>query len=199
MFVIALTGGIGAGKSTVSHIFETLDVPVIDTDLIARALVTPSKPAFQAIVERLGEAVLTPKGDINRQYLAQCIFKEPTLKTWLESLLHPLIKAEVKSRLMQIHTPYCIIVVPLLVEADWPDIADRILLVDVDEKTQIERVRARKHYDDATISRILSQQATRQERLAIADDVLNNDQDVQQLTAKVQTLHQQYLHFAQGI
>lgn len=199
MLSIGLTGGIGSGKTAVSDIFGTLGVPVIDTDLIARELVEPGQPALTAIVECFGPACLTPDKRLNRAYLRQCIFTDPIAKKNLENILHPRIRTEVARRISQLSVPYCIVVIPLLVEINASNAAyalDRILVVDVPEDIQIERVMSRDNISKEHAIRILQSQASRQRRLANADDIILNTGSLTQLRQKIDELHQYYLELA---
>ena len=199
MLSIGLTGGIGSGKTAVSDIFGTLGVPVIDTDLIARELVEPGQPALTAIVECFGPACLTPDKRLNRAYLRQCIFTDPIAKKNLENILHPRIRTEVARRISQLSVPYCIVVIPLLVEINASNAAyalDRILVVDVPEDIQIERVMSRDNVSKEHAVRILQSQASRQHRLANADDIILNTGSLTELRQKIDYLHQYYLKLA---
>ena len=199
MLSIGLTGGIGSGKTAVSDIFVTLGVPVIDTDIIARELVEPGQPALKALVECFGPACLTPDKRLNRAYLRQRIFTDPTAKKNLEDILHPRIRAEVARRISRLSAPYCIVVIPLLVEINASDAAytiDRILVVDVPENVQIERVMSRDNVSKEHAVRILQSQASRQHRLANADDIILNTGSLTELRQKIDYLHQYYLKLA---
>lgn len=199
MLIIGLTGGIGSGKTAVSDIFATLGVPVIDTDIIARELVEPGQPALTAIVECFGSACLTTDNRLNRAYLRQRIFTDPAAKKNLEDILHPRIRAEVGIRISQLSAPYCIVVIPLLVEIKASGTAytiDRILVVDTPEDVQIERILARDDISREHAVRILQSQASRQHRLANADDIILNDGSLTQLRQKIVKLHQHYLELA---
>jgi dephospho-CoA kinase len=197
MFVVALTGGIGSGKSTVSDAFAALGVPVIDTDVIARELTAPGGAALNEVREAFGESVMNPDGTLDRAALRQRVFSDVDARRRLESILHPLIRQGVEQALAGLHSPYALIVVPLLVETGaYRDLLQRILVVDCPEAAQIERVMARSGLAREDVAAILAAQATRAERLAIADDVIANTATPEDLRAMVATLHQRYLALA---
>ncbi|MEX0444854.1 dephospho-CoA kinase [Xenorhabdus sp. SGI246] len=196
-YIVALTGGIGSGKTTISNVFSSLGVPLVDADIIAREVVTPGSPALQAISEHFGSDILLPDGSLNRTALRQKIFSAPEEKQWLNSLLHPLIHAETQQQLNQVSYPYVIWVVPLLIENNLTHLADRILVVDVPPEIQISRTITRDGVSREQVENILAAQASRQERLEKADDVILNDQKKQDLTARIIELHQKYLKQAE--
>lgn len=195
MLRVGLTGGICAGKSTVSALFAELEVPIVDADELAHALVEPGQAALQAIVERFGAAVLDQDGSLNRQRMRERIFAQPAERKALENILHPAIRERTRE-LLQTHeragAAYAINVVPLLVETGLSDSFDRILLVDVAEDVQLERLMARDNIDVTQAERILSAQASRERRLAIADDVIRNDVTPAELRVRVQELDAAY-------
>jgi dephospho-CoA kinase len=193
---VVLTGGIASGKTAVSNHFARLGVPVIDTDRIAHEMVEPGQPALQRIAEIFGPEFLDVSGRLDRRKMRQAIFANAELKARLESILHPLIAAEALRRINALDSPYCILVIPLYTEsARWPFI-DRVLVVDAEEATQIERVMARDGIDHAQAEAILRAQAGRQERLALADDVIDNSGSLEDLQKQVEALHQTYLDLA---
>lgn len=196
MLVIGLTGGIGSGKSTVAKMFAELGVPVIDMDDIARELVTPGQPALQKIIETFGPEVLDDSGQLDRRALRQRIFDDPAQRKQLEAILHPLIRTEVRRRIRQCEAPYCIVVIPLLIESGQRDLVDRILVTDAPETVQIERTRQRDRISETEVRKILASQVDRQTRLAVADDVLDTNTSLENLKQKVKQLHQRYLHLA---
>ena len=198
MFTIGLTGGIGSGKSTVAAYFMHLGVPVIDADVIARQLVTAGSPALRQIQQHFGDSILQADGELDRSRLREFIFKTPSERKWLENLLHPLIREEILRRLVPIKAPYCVIVIPLLVEYGGYPWLDRILVVDCPEAIQIERASARDKADRTQIMSIIDQQAARKTRLACADDVIHNIEGLETLESQVRQLHHQYLKLATG-
>lgn len=198
MLVVGLTGGIASGKTAVSDAFARRGVPVIDTDLLAREVVQPDRPGLAEIAAAFGPACLNADGTLNRSYLRRVVFADPQLRQRLEAILHPRIRQAVEERVARLAAPYCLVVVPLLVEADMTDLARRILVVDVPEAVQIRRVMARDHADEAHARHILAAQASRQARLALADDVIENTADLASLEAQVGALHEKYLRLAGG-
>ncbi|PHM74376.1 dephospho-CoA kinase [Xenorhabdus kozodoii] len=192
-YIVALTGGIGSGKTTISNVFSSLGVPLVDADIIAREVVAPGTPALQAITEHFGFNTLLPDGSLNRAMLREKIFAAPEEKQWLNTLLHPLIQAETQRQLNQVTAPYVIWVVPLLIENNLIHLADRVLVVDVPVEVQINRTMARDGVSREQVTNILAAQASRQDRLEKADDVIVNHSSEQDITSRVVELHQQYL------
>jgi dephospho-CoA kinase len=196
---IGLTGGIASGKSTVSQRFEELGVPVIDADLAARAVVAPGSVGLAQVTHRFGAEMLTAKGELNRAALRELIFSNPDLRKELDGILHPLIRNAMDEEAQAADGPYLVLAIPLLIEGGTPKArVDRVLVVDVDEATQLVRVRAR---DGGTLEQataILASQASRTDRLAAADDVLFNGGSVADLRQAVDHLHERYLQLAQS-
>ncbi|NJN46408.1 MAG: dephospho-CoA kinase [Candidatus Competibacteraceae bacterium] len=192
--VVGLTGGIGSGKSAVSAAFEKRGVPVIDTDQIARDLVNPGQPALQEIVAAFGPDCLDRSGALDRSVLRKTVFADPLARTCLEGILHPRIQRAVQEQLAAIcAAPYCLVVVPLLAETErLRALMDRILVVDVPERLQVQRVMARDGVDQEHVQRILSAQTTPAQRLELADDVIRNDGSLEELEAGVALLHEKY-------
>lgn len=195
-YTIALTGGIGSGKSSIARQFAALGVDIIDADLIAREVVEPGTPALQAIEARYGAAILTEQGTLDRARLREIIFQTPEEKSWLNALLHPLINARTQQLIAAASSPYVLWVVPLLVENQLQHQADRVLVIDVDEATQIARTQQRDQLSLAQVQRILAAQATRQQRLACADDIIDNSGEPEDALPQVAELHQRYLGLA---
>lgn len=197
MYVVAITGGIGSGKTTVANQFAALGIEVIDADLIAREAVEPGTPALTAIASHFGPGILDEQGRLDRRVLRERIFSEPAAKHWLNTLLHPLIRSEMLRQCAAASSPYCLLVVPLLVENRLMNLADRVLVIDVDEATQIERTCRRDGVSRAQAEAILAAQASRTERLAVADDVLDNQSGTSEtIRARILALHETYLAFA---
>jgi len=192
MLKIGLTGGIGSGKTTVARLFREHGVPTVDTDRIARRVVRPGQPALEALIEEFGPGILTPSGTLDRARLRAQVFADPKKKARLEAILHPAIFAEMERRLARLRSPYCLIAIPLLVETGARDRVDRVLVVDCPESLQIARLRHREGLDEELIRRIIASQATREERLAIADEVITNDRDLTALARQVAELHRFY-------
>lgn len=195
-YVVGVSGGIGSGKTTVTDLFAKLDVDIIDADIIARDVVAPGTVGLSAIVDKFGGKVLNDDGQLNRALLRQRIFSHPELKEWLNHLLHPLIRQQMQLKTQQATSPYCMLSVPLLVENNLINSVDRVLIVDVSEATQLQRTVSRDNSNVEQISAIMRAQASREQRLAVADDVISNAGTPQELVAKVGDLHQRYLAFA---
>lgn len=196
MLIVALTGGIGSGKSTVADAFARHGVPIIDTDVIARELVTPGQPALTEIAAYFGDEVMTPDGQLDRARLREKIFAEPAQRQALEQMLHPRIRDEVRHRIETLQSPYCLVVIPLFTETgDYPFV-DRVLVVDADEDTRIHRTMARDHLSREQVEQILASQSSRAERLALADDIVDNSSEPDELMEQVDKLHQKYLALA---
>ncbi|MCU6664792.1 dephospho-CoA kinase [Silvania hatchlandensis] len=195
-YTVALTGGIGSGKSTVADTFSRLGVNVIDADIIARQVVEPGTPALRAIAEHFGGELIGPEGTLNRRKLRERIFAHPEEKAWLNALLHPLIQQETQRQMREATSPYVLWVVPLLVENQLHKKADRVLVVDVSVDTQIQRTMARDNVAREHAEQILAAQATREARLAVADDVIDNNGAPDAIASDVARLHQQYLAYA---
>jgi len=197
-FIVGLTGGIGSGKSTVSELFHDQGIQVIDADTIARDLVIPDTPCFKAIVEHFGEDVLETTGTLNRTYLRELIFNDDNQRKWLESLLHPAIREEIDRQISESKSAYIILSVPLLIESDQYDFVDRVLVIDVPEKTQLERIKARDASSEKLIREIMASQVSRERRLAVADDTLDNSGSQDTLRQQVLLLHEHYLQIVNG-
>jgi dephospho-CoA kinase len=196
VLVVALTGGIGSGKSTVSRHFETLGVPVIDADLIARDVVTPGSPALQEIRQRFGPAIIQADGRLDRAQLRGLVFEDNEKRQQLEAILHPRILSEMKTRLKTLTAPYAVLVIPLLLESNQRALADRILVVDCPTSQQIERVQVRDGLEESQTRQIIAAQADRATRLAAADDVLDNSGSLEELLRATEELHRFYLELA---
>ncbi len=195
-YTVALTGGIGSGKSTVADEFAHLGVTVIDADIIARQVVEPGTPALLAIAERFGPQMINDDGSLNRRRLRERIFAHSEDKAWLNALLHPLIQQETRRQMQASTSPYLLWVVPLLVENRLTDKADRVLVVDVPKETQIERTIRRDGVCREHAEHILAAQATREQRLAAADDVIENMGSADAVASHVARLHDKYLMLA---
>ncbi|MBW1254782.1 dephospho-CoA kinase [Pantoea allii] len=195
-YTVALTGGIGSGKSTIAEYFAASGVDIIDADVIAREVVEPGTPALQAIIARYGDAIVNEQGALHRSRLREIIFATPDEKRWLDALLHPLINARTQQLKAQAVSPYVLWVVPLLVENQLQRQADRVLVVDTDEETQLKRTLQRDNVSLDQAKRILAAQATRQQRLACADDIIDNSGAPENALPQVAQLHQLYLKLA---
>ena len=193
MIVIGLTGSIGSGKSTVAHLFAERGVPVIDADVLAKEVTLPATPEYEAIVTRFGGSILNADGTIDRSSLRDIIFNQPEERRWLEALLHPVILKRMRDAITKLQSPYCIAVIPLLLETEAADFVQRVLVVDIPEETQIERAKLRDNSTSSQIKSIINTQVPRHQRLTKADDVINNTGSPQELVEQVDKLHQMYL------
>jgi dephospho-CoA kinase len=190
---IGLTGGIASGKSTVAGLFAALGVPVIDTDQIARDVVQPGSPVLAAIVERFGPGVLRADGQLDRRALRSLVFADAQARADLEALTHPAIQAETAARSTLAGGPYQLIAVPLLAEKGLKSRYDRVLVIDCDPELQRRRLIVRDGSTRAEAQAILDVQASREDRLALADDVIVNTGDLRDLATQVEALHEKYL------
>jgi len=198
-FRIALTGGIASGKTTVADLFADLGVPVIDTDLIAREVVEPGQPALAKVVEAFGRDVLDAEGRLDRRRMRERIFGDPDARLRLEAILHPAIRAEMERQSRAAGGAYQVLVIPLFAEGRRRDHVDRVLLVDAPEDLQVERLMRRDGVTSEQARASLNAQATRAERLAMADDIVQNTGHVQDLRAAVAGLHEKYRRLAAGM
>ncbi|EMF0719089.1 dephospho-CoA kinase [Citrobacter freundii] len=195
-YTVALTGGIGSGKSTVANAFADLGINIIDADIIARQVVEPGMPALKAIAEHFGSELIAADGSLQRRILRERIFSDPDEKAWLNALLHPLIQQETQRQFQQATSPYLLWVVPLLVENALYKKADRVLVVDVTPETQLRRTMQRDDVTREHVEQILAAQATREARLAVADDVIDNNGAPDDIIPDVARLHALYLQYA---
>lgn len=189
---VGLTGGIASGKSTVADYFADQGVPVIDTDVIAREVVVAGAPALEEIREAFGDDVISQEGTLDRKAMREIVFADETRRLQLEGILHPRIRDLTVQRVANVTDPYLIVVVPLLAESPMKAMMDRILVVDCNEDTQIERLIARDVETEEQARRIMATQANRKDRLAIADDVITNDGVLSATREQVLTLHHSY-------
>jgi len=193
-FSVGLTGGIGCGKSTVADLFAARGASLVDTDVIAHQLTVPHGAAMPALLAQFGAAFATPEGALDRARMRDLVFADPGARTRLEAILHPMIRAATVAAADAATGPYIIFVVPLLVESgNWRARVQRILAIDCRESTQIARVMARNGLAEAQVKAIMAAQATRQQRLDAADDVIDNDAGVDALLPQVDRLHRFYL------
>ena len=196
MLRVGLTGGIGSGKSTIASLFVMRGVPVIDTDEIARSLMEPGQDSFDEIVHAFGETILDENRRIDRNRLRERVFDNADERRLLEAILHPRIRALVRNKLAALEAPYVIVVVPLLIESGFTGLVDRILVVDTMENVQIQRTTTRSGLSEPEIRKIMSAQASRAQRLQLANEVIENNGDRKQLEAEVERMHQWYLSLA---
>ena len=195
MAVIGLTGGIGSGKSTVARLFGDLGVHWVDADDVAREVVEPGTPALARIAEHFGDEILTSDGALDRAQLRGIVFQEPEERIWLESLLHPIIREELIRQLNPENypLPYVLLVSPLLLETDQHELVDRIIVIDVPKDVQLERTMARDTNSREQVERIIAAQMSREDRLARANDVIDNDRPLDDVTRQVRELHERLL------
>ena len=196
--VIGVTGGIGSGKSTVAEFLQTQGAAVVDTDHIAHALTAPGGAAISAIAAEFGAEFITPQGAMDRVRMRQLVFSDNSAKSRLEQILHPLIRQQVEQQLQQAQGCYTLLLVPLLVETGaYRQLLDRTLVVDLPETLQISRTMARSGLSEAEVKAIMARQASRDERLQAADDIVRNDTDLKSLQQQLLTLHQRYVALAE--
>ncbi|AYV21059.1 MULTISPECIES: dephospho-CoA kinase [Vibrio] len=193
-FVIGLTGGIASGKTTVANLFhDNFAIDVVDADLVAREVVEVGSAGLDALTQHFGVAILQADGSLNRSALRERIFANEDEKLWVNNLLHPMIRERMQSQLDASTSPYTLFVVPLLIENGLQTMADRVLVVDVCEETQIYRTMTRDGVPESQVRSILKSQVDRETRLLHADDVIDNNTDNAQLLSQVTELHQKYL------
>ncbi len=197
-YVVALTGGIASGKSTVAELFAQQGIEVIDADIIARQVVEIGSPALTAIEQHFGRDILLPEGQLNRPRLRDIIFSHPNEKTWLNNLLHPLIQQRTEQLIANSQSLWCLWVVPLLLENNLQHRANRVVVVDSEPQQQLARVLARDNVSQQQATAILEAQASRPQRLAIADDIIDNTVDDRSaLIKRVEELTLRYNYLAQ--
>jgi len=192
--VIGLTGGIASGKTTVANLFnQEFGIEIVDADVVARQVVEPGTKGLNAITEHFGLQVIHDDGTLDRSALREIIFSQPEEKEWLNQLLHPMIRSQMLSELGKVTSDYALLVIPLMVENNLQALADKILVVDVDEETQIQRTVERDNVEASQARAILASQASREQRLAIADYVIKNNAKNQKLLPQITELHQKFL------
>ena len=190
---VGLTGGIASGKTTVAELFAELGIAIVDTDVIAREVVEPGQPALEEIRGVFGDAVIDASGHLDRAAMRSIVFADPGQRRQLEQILHPKIREEARRQSMAASSPYHMVAVPLLAESPMKDEMDRILVVDCDEETQLKRLLERDAESESQARKIIAAQASRNERLAIADDVISNDGSLESTREQVRRLHELYL------
>ncbi|MBD8603637.1 dephospho-CoA kinase [Pseudomonas sp. CFBP 8771] len=197
-WVLGLTGGIASGKSAAAQRFAELGVHVVDADQASRWVVEPGRPALAALVQRYGAALLQADGSLDRGALRKVIFEDAQERRWVEALLHPLIAEEIAQSLASATSPYAVFVSPLMVESGQYRTTQRLLVVDAPEAVRVARTLLRDHTTPEQVQAILKAQASREQRLALADDVLVNDRDLAGLHSEVERLHAFYLTLRGG-
>ena len=191
--VVGLTGGIASGKSVVANFFSELGVPIIDADVIAHDVIKTDSPTYHTLLSHFGHDILSYDRSIDRKKLRALVFDNVQERQWLEALLHPMIRETIQHEIKKVKTPYCICVIPLLVESTGIDFIDRVLVVHAPLEAQIARAARRDNTDENQIKKIIAAQTNQEKRLAIAHDVIDNTNDLLSLKNKVKSLHQQYL------
>ena len=199
-FNVGLTGGVGSGKSTIASMFANRGAALVDADIVAHQLTSVGGAAIGVLHDSFGAEAIAADGSLDRTYMRARVFSDAVLRSKLERLLHPMIRTamdQLADRHVAEGAAYVVRVVPLLVEGgNWRRYADRLLLIDCSDASQLARVRARPGIDDVTAGKIIAAQATRAERLAVADDVLFNEAPLDQIDQKVARLHQMYVQCA---
>ncbi|MGA9342695.1 MAG: dephospho-CoA kinase [Rhodanobacteraceae bacterium] len=197
LYTIALTGGVASGKSEVAHRFAAFGAAIIDADTVARELVAPGKPQLARVVEEFGSGVVTADGQLDRSAVRSRIFADPASRQRLEAILHPAIWHEMQRRVSIATAAYALLVIPLLVENKLQARTDRVLLIDVPREMQLRRLVLRDRIAADLAEAMLAAQASREDRLAVADDVLDNSGHPDALDDQVARLHIRYLELAQ--
>ena len=198
MFVVGLTGGIGSGKTVASDRFEELGVKVVDADISSRVVVEIGKPALSSIEGEFGSDVISDDGSLNRAKLREIIFKDDKAKSWLESLLHPLIGQHISDEIASATSRYVILVSPLLFETTQFQMCNRTLLIDVPKDIQILRTAKRDKVPESQVEKIIASQMDRDQKIGKADDVIVNDGEIGDLISKIDKIHQRYIELADG-
>ena len=196
-FILGLTGGIGSGKSAVSQWFETQGIVVVDADIVAREIVTIGQPALLEIQKAFGDWVLLSNGELDRRALREHIFKTPEARQQLEYITHPAIRTSIIQQLQVATSPYVILVSPLLFETNQHQLTQRTLLIDTREDLQVFRASQRDGQSIEQIEKIIAAQMSRIKKQELADDIVLNDQDIEQLYKQLEPLHQHYLTIAE--
>lgn len=194
--VVGLTGGIASGKSLVGAMFLKLGAALVDTDVVARDVVAPGEPGLAAVAAEFGPSVLLPTGELDRRAMRSLVFADDGKRRRLEALLHPLIRSRTRAKLAELETPYALVAVPLLVETDFGEIVDRILVVDAPESVQLERLMRRDAIPKAEALAMLRAQVDRAKRLKAAHDVIDNSGTIDATRRQVESLHRSYLDLA---
>lgn len=195
-FRVGLTGGIASGKSTVCQRFADLGVSIVDADRIAHQVVAAGSSGLASVVAEFGEAILDGSGRLDRAAMRRRVFSDPSARQQLEAIVHPLVREQMQQEAAAAPGPYCILDIPLLVETGDAATFDRVLVVDVPVAMQRYRLRQRDGADDSAIDDLLAAQASRQQRLAVADDVVDNSGSLEDTWQQIDRLHQRYLHLA---
>jgi dephospho-CoA kinase len=187
--VVGITGGIGSGKTAVTDRLHSLGIEIIDADLAARVIMEPGRPALAAVAEHFGEELLLPDGQLDRAALRKLVFTDPGERRWLEQLTHPLIGEEITAQLAAGNSPYVVLSSPLLLETSQRELCDLVVVVDVPEEVQLQRTMSRDENDEGQVRRIMAAQLSREQRLASADEVIDNSGTLAGLHRQVDALH----------
>ena len=190
---VGLTGGIGSGKSSVATLFHALGIVIIDADAIAREITAPGTDAFKKIQTYFGDECICPDGSLNRKYLGGIVFQSTEDRVWLEQLLHPLIREKSDSRADMVDAPYCVLEIPLLLETQRHTDMDAVIVVDCDKELRMKRLIENRNMDPESIKRIFASQAPEQERLKIANYIIDNNGPPEALVDQVDGVHQQLI------
>lgn len=198
MWILGLTGGIGSGKTAASDYFGQKGVAIVDADVVAREVVEPGEPAWQAIAERYGNQALLDDQSLNRAWLRQKVFAEPNERQWLEGQTHPRIRDSIIKQLQSAQSAYAILVSPLLFESGQYQLTHHSLLIDVPEEVQVERATQRDQNNEEQIRRIISAQMSRSDKRQKATDIADNNGSLEKLYQQLDQLHERYLILANG-
>ena len=191
--IIGLTGGIGSGKTAVSEAFENLGITVVDADLASRVVVEKGKPCLEKIAEHFGEDILNENSELDRAKLREIIFNSSEEKNWLESLLHPAIAGQIQDELKASTSAYTILVSPLLLETNQKEFCSKVLIVDVPVEVQVDRTLKRDGVSEEQVQSIIKSQISREARLELADEIIMNDGNLEDLKLAVKDLHQRFI------
>ncbi|WP_415897619.1 dephospho-CoA kinase [Neptuniibacter sp. QD72_48] len=189
MYIVGITGGIGSGKNAVTDRLQDLGITIVDADIVAREVVAKGEPALDKIAEHFGSHIVTESGELNRKDLREIIFRDKTAKTWLEQLLHPIIRQSIKQQLHDATSSYAVLSSPLLLETDQHELVETVIVVDASEELQLARTVKRDSASKEQIKAIMAAQLPRQERLKKADIIIDNNADLESLENQVIKLH----------
>lgn len=195
--LVGLTGGIGSGKTVVSNHFTELGVSVVDTDVVAREVVAFGSPILTKLAEAFGQQIINADGSLNRDALREIAFTNNSNKQMLDNIMHPAIRKKTLEQIQQADSTYCIVVVPLLIETNFKDLVDRILVITANKQNRIDWIKKRSAISAEQIEDIMQSQTTDKERLQFADDILENNNSIESLKTQINTLHQKYLELAE--
>ena len=195
-FIVGLTGGIGSGKTTVANLFAKHGITLVDADIVARQVVQPDSRGLRAISAHFGPTILLPNGELDRAKLREQIFSTPSEREWLNQLLHPMIREEMLTQVANADSTYVILVAPLLFENGLDRLVNRTLLVDISPELQIQRTSERDNVSSEQVNNIINSQWSRADKLAKADDIIDNQGQISALECAVLALHQKYLQLS---